>query len=194
MEVLRTETKWSQTDYVLQNCIWFSCHPVANIYWAFQETQSPHALSYRQITINFPSVRRLSPCEINTHRTSSNFPILTSSNRQSVRQKYCFYPGFKSLTLLTLSHFFFFFFFFFFSFSYHTYNNCDFDIFQKVVFCLALYRSLHRRSKFANFYHDLMQNYFSYFRNYIPMHKMFYSSHWFSKKKKKKKRYCHFFP
>ena len=37
--------------------------------------------------------------------------------------------------------------------------------------------ALNRRSKFANFCHDLMQNHLSQ----LPMYKIFYSSHWFLK-------------
>ena len=42
----------------------------------------------------------------------------------------------------------------------------------------VLLGTLHRRSKFANFCHDLMQNHLSL----LPMHKKFYSNHWFSNK------------
>ena len=45
------------------------------------------------------------------------------------------------------------------------------DIFQKVVFFVLL-DMLHRRSKLANFCHDLMQNHVSY----RPMYKTFHSS------------------
>ena len=35
-------------------------------------------------------------------------------------------------------------------------SYCAFDIFQKVIFSSALYTEEDRRSKFANFCHDLM--------------------------------------
>ena len=63
-------------------------------------------------------------------------------------------------TVLSTSFSFFFFFFFFFLFFF-------------CLFVCFLLGDLHR-SNFANFCHNLKQNHLSY----LPMHKMFYFSHW----------------
>ena len=60
----------------------------------------------------------------------------------------------------------FFFFFFFFCFLF----------FVVVVFWGAWLGALHRRSEFANFCHNFIQNHLS---KLVPMYKYFYSSHWF---------------
>ena len=52
---------------------------------------------------------------------------------------------------------------------------CAFNIFQSRF----LLGALHRRSKFANFFHNLMQNHLSL----LPMHIKFYSSQWCLKNK-----------
>ena len=52
-------------------------------------------------------------------------------------------------------------------------SKCAFEIFQKVIFCLAFYTE----EVNENFCHDLMQNHLLQLN--VPMYKKFYSSHCF---------------